>query len=241
MQIDYHYSMSNKITRIYSLLYLEYGPQGWWPLTEKYKFIPEHSGKKPNTNKRRFEIIVGAILTQNTSWKNVEKAIYTLNSKSLLNVNEILNSPQKNLAEAIRSSGYYNQKAIKLKTVAEFLKINKFSTLKKTDTKQLRNKFLSVKGIGPETADSILLYALEKPIFVVDAYTKRLVQRLGLTKDLSYESVQKLFETNLPKDYRMYKEYHALIVEHAKRFCTKKPKCNKCTIRRLCANFKGIL
>jgi len=219
---------------IYNILFEKYGPQGWWPLVEAKELLPKHSGKKPANDKERFEIIVGAILTQNTSWKNVEKAIFALNTKGLLSAEAILKTSHNELAEAIKSAGYYNQKAIKLKAVAEFFKQNKSCFLEQ-DAKELRERFLEVKGIGKETADSIVLYAFEKPTFVIDAYTKRLAERLNLTKNLDYDSLQSLFESNLPKDYNIYKEYHALIVEHAKRFCNKNPKCEGCPLREICS------
>lgn len=225
----------NKLKTIYFLLYSKYGPQGWWPLTAKGESAPEYFGKKPSTEQQVFEVIAGAVLTQNTSWKNVEKAIIKLNKSNILSIKGILNSSQKKMAKIIRSSGYYNQKAIKLKTIAKFLSSNKISQLRKKSTKELRKLLLNIKGIGLETADSILLYAFEKPVFVVDAYTKRIFSNLGFIKmDYDYEKIRNLFESNLPKDYMMYKEYHALIVEHAKRACTKKPKCEGCVIKNLC-------
>lgn len=217
----------NKIKRIYDILYKNYGPQGWWPLTERYKFIPEHKGKKPSTKQRKFEIIIGAILTQNTAWKNVEKALVELNKRKLLDVNKLKSLPAKKLGEIIRSSGYYNQKAKKIKAMIKFLESKKPVT---------RENLLSIWGVGPETADSILLYAYNKLFFVIDTYTKRIFIRLGLAKEnISYNELQEMFHKNLGKDVELFKEYHALLVEHAKRYCRTKPLCKKCILKKVCA------
>lgn len=221
----------NKLNYIYHILLKEYGPQGWWPLTEKYKFIPEHKGKRPDTEQRKFEIILGAILTQNTSWKNVEKAIINLNKAKLLNKNKIKALREQKLANLIKPSGYYNQKAKKIRAMINFLDSKKPIS---------RNNLLSVWGIGPETADSILLYAYEEPFFVVDAYTKRLFARLGLANNkISYDELQAIFHKALPRDAELFKEYHALIVEHGKNYCKKKPLCKKCVIKSYCAYAKN--
>ena len=216
----------NKIKKIYDILYKNYGPQGWWPLTERYKFIPEHKGKKPSSQQRKFEIIIGAILTQNTAWKNVEKAIIQLNKKRLLKLEKLKVLPEKRIAELIKPSGYYNQKAKKIKAMIKFLEPGK-----EVNHKNL----LKVWGIGPETADSILLYAYEQPYFVIDAYTKRIFTRVGLVnKDISYNELQKRFHKALPKNVEIFKEYHALLVEHAKRYCRTKPLCETCILRKEC-------
>ena len=216
----------NKIRQIYDLLLKNYGPQGWWPLTERYKFIPEHKGRKADTEQRKFEIILGAILTQNTAWKNVERAITELNKRKLLNKHKIKSLPAKKLGELIKPSGYYNQKAKKIKAMISFLDSKKPVT---------RENLLKVWGVGPETADSILLYAYEQPFFVIDAYTKRIFSRLGLAKkNVSYTEMQKIFHTFLPKDIRLFKEYHALLVEHAKSYCRTKPLCKECVLRAEC-------
>ena len=220
----------NRLKQIYLKLFKAYGPQGWWPLTEKNKFIPEHKGEKPDTEQRKFEIIIGAILTQNTSWKNVEKAIIELNKRNLLAKNKLKLLPAKKLGELIRPAGYYNQKAKKIKAIISFL-----------DSKKPINRknLLSVWGVGPETADSILLYAYEQPFFVVDAYTKRIFSRLGFCKEkAAYDDLQKLFRESMEKDADVFKEYHALLVEHAKRLCRKKPLCNECVLKELCSHAK---
>ncbi len=203
---------------IYRILFKEYGPQKWWPVT---------------TRNRQFEIIIGAILTQNTSWKNVEKAIDNLRAANLVDSVKIMKTSKNALAKLIRPSGYFNQKAGRLKIISGFLLKNK--NISKLPTEKLRKKLLEIKGVGPETADSIILYAFSKPSFVVDLYTKRIFSRLGICKEnCTYEELQDLFHDSLPKDAKIFNEYHALIVEHAKRFCTKKPDCIKCPLSRLC-------
>ena len=210
-----------KIYQIYNMLLKLYGPQGWWPLLECKGTNPTKSGdvkgyhpndySYPKNNIQRFEICIGAILTQNTSWPQVEKALLNLKKLKALTPLKIKKLNLEKLKQAIKPAGYFNQKAKKLKIFAEF-----YTNLKgKTPT---REELLNVWGIGPETADSILLYAFKIPEFVIDAYTKRVFAKLGIIqKDEQYEKVKKLFEDNLPKDFKLYQEYHALIVEHAKR------------------------
>ncbi len=210
-----------------------FGSQGWWPFTLAGELHPKHHGISPQNDNERFEIIIGAILTQNTNWKNVEKAIINLNKKKLINVKKIRKINIKKLAKLIRPSGYYNQKAERLKIIANFLSINSIKKLKKE--KKLREKLLSLKGIGPETADSILLYAFQKPVFVVDAYTKRIFQRIGY-KEESYDELQQLFMNNLKKDTKLFNEYHALLVELGKNYCKTKPVCEECPVNKLCKN-----
>lgn len=213
----------HKIQTIYNKLLKSFGPQGWWPLTIKGNKSKHHVGA-PKTKKHRFEIIIGAILTQNTNWKNVEKALYNLSKNNVLDINKIRDINQDKLAQLIRPAGYYNQKAERLKLIAEFLSKNK-----NPEKKQL----LNVKGIGPETADSILLYAYQKPYFVIDAYTKRIFERLGYKKD-NYDEWQSLFTNNLKKDTKLFNEYHALLVELGKNHCKTKPVCKECPIKTLC-------
>ena len=227
----------NKIHEIYRTLLSEHGKQGWWPLSKDNLHTKHHNGA-PETEKDILEICLGAILTQNTNWNNVEKCIYNLNKEKLIDVNKLKKVKTEKLAQLIRSSGYYNQKAKKIKNFIDYIynkKINvlrnskrisgtqKFSKkifddLKKKKIEELRAELLTVKGIGPETADSILLYAFEKPIFVIDAYTKRIFSKLGLYKeDIGYDELQKLFMDNLKHDVKLFKEYHALLVAHGKR------------------------
>jgi len=215
----------NKLKQLYKKLLKEYGHQGWWPLLNKNTKLCEYHKGSPQNDTERFEIIVGAILTQNTSWKNVEKALCNLKKENILGKKKILNVKEKKLAQIIRPAGYFNLKAKKLKKAASFFTKNKNPT---------RKQLLEVWGIGPETADSILLYAFNKPFFVVDAYTHRVMERLGYSKN-SYDSLQKLFHNNVPKNVAVYNEFHALIVEHGKNTCTKtKPNCNTCCLSKIC-------
>ena len=182
--------------------------------------------------------MVGTILTQNTAWKNVEKAIKNLDNEGLLNLESMHKIDTKRLANSIRPAGYFNQKAKKLKNFTTFLVNNYDKNIKKMfrkDTAELRKELLAVNGIGPETADSILLYAGNKPIFVVDAYTKRIFARIGLLeKNASYDEIQEFFMKNLPKDYKLFNEYHALIVVLGKNYCKKRADCEGCAINKMC-------
>lgn len=224
--------------RIYDILQREYGPQGWWPVTDDEKTQPSyHKGDYtfPRTNQQLFEIMVGAILTQNTSWKNVEKALMQLNHYQLLSADAITKIHLKTLAKHIRSSGYHNQKAKKLKHLVQFLEQYPFPELKKRTASELRELLLNVHGIGPETADSIVLYAFNKPLFVIDAYTKRIFSRIGLCKeDVSYDELQHKIVNELIDEVQIYNEYHALLVEHAKRYCRTKPLCEDCPLKNGC-------
>lgn len=207
------------LMKIYKELYRAYGPRHWWP------------GETP------FEVMVGAILTQNTSWKNVEKAIATLKEKGVLNPEGIQQLPESTLASLIRSSGYYRMKARRLKTFVEFLfeEYNgKINTMQEEEIQRLREKLLSLNGVGPETADSILLYGLQKPVFVVDAYTKRILSRHGMISEkASYDEMQALLMAHLPHDERLFNEYHALLVHLGKNVCKKRPECDRCPLRKL--------
>jgi endonuclease-3 related protein len=218
------------LKKIFDKLLKEYGPQGWWPVNGKYN---KNNFDIPRNKKEEFEIMLGAILTQNTAWKNVEKALRNLREKELIYAEKIKKMPQKKLAELIRPSGYYHQKAERLKIVSDFFLENKNISKKPVD--EMRSMLLDVKGIGPETADSIILYAFRKPSFVIDLYTKRIFSRLGICrKDCKYDELQDMFHSNLQSDAKLFNEYHALIVEHAKRFCAKKPNCRYCPLKRNC-------
>ena len=202
----------DKFFQVYNKLDKHFGFQNWWPVI---------------SDNPKLEISIGAILTQNTSWLNVEKCIKALNDKNLLDREKLKPLKDEELALLIRSSGYNNQKAKKIKL---FLNFSREIT---------RENLLSIWGIGKETADSILLYAYNQPNFVIDAYTKRIFSRLGLIKeDLDYDEIKSLFENNLEKDVKLYKQYHALIVEHAKRYCRKKPLCKLCPLSNDCSYFK---
>lgn len=210
---------------IYSRLYRFYGPQGWWP------------------GDTRLEIIVGAILTQNTAWVNVEKAITNLKEAKLLSSPAgIEKIPKRRLARIIRPAGYYNVKAERLKNFISFLSArydSSLNLLSRTPTSRLREELLAVNGIGPETCDSILLYAFKRPVFVIDAYTRRIFSRHGIfPEDCDYHEMQSLFMKNLPSEEGLFNEYHALIVRLGKDLCRKAPRCGKCPLKVL-ANRNG--
>jgi endonuclease-3 related protein len=210
---------------VYEILRRAYGPQRWWPVTPPGETRPRYTGG-PETEPQRFEVAAGAILTQNTAWSNAARAIESLNAGRFLNPEALLALDEKSLAGIIRSAGYYNQKAKRLKILAAFFL---------TGEKVTRQSLLALNGVGPETADSIMLYAFGEPCFVVDAYTRRIFGRLGLVNpDAPYEEVSRIFERNLPRRIRVYREYHALIVEHGKRVCKKAPLCEICLLRNLC-------
>lgn len=204
----------NNIKLIYDELFQAFGHQHWWPYTDE--------------KNKKLEISLGAILTQNTNWQNVEKALKNLKSQKLFSLKRLEDINTKRLAALIKPSGYYNQKAKKIKEFISFLKSNKEIS---------RENLLSVWGIGPETADSILLYAYDNPIFVVDAYTKRVMSRLGF-KEETYDELQGLFMQELPEDAQLYNEYHALLVRLGKDFCKTKPVCEWCPLGRDVCSFR---
>ncbi len=211
--------ISEQLTEIYQLLLNHFGPQHWWP------------------GDTQFEIITGAILTQNTSWANVEKAIANLKSAHLLTPEALhhLDTPQ--VAELIRPAGYFNVKAKRLKSFVDWLfekHDGRLANLEIIDTEQLRAELLAVKGIGRETADSILLYAFGRSVFVVDAYTARITVRHELIDpDADYEQLRGLFQSNLPDDVQLFNEFHALLVKLGKEFCRPNPKCQVCPLEQL--------
>jgi endonuclease-3 related protein len=210
---------AEQLRKIYGLLYTRFGPQHWWP------------GDTP------FEVIVGAVLTQNTNWGNVEKAIINLKKAKALNPEKLHSIKPAGLARMIRPAGYFNIKASRLKNLIDWLFKNhagKLAKLKNIATARLRDELLSVRGVGPETADSILLYALNRPVFVVDAYTKRIFSRHRLIKfDADYEEIRAFFESNLPADIKLFNEYHALLVHTGKEFCKPSPRCPDCPLNHL--------
>lgn len=225
----------NKFKKIYSILYREYGPQGWWPLTPKGSSRTRHHAGRPRTDAHRFEIMIGAVLTQNTAWTNVEKALEQLHKSKLVRHEALLKVRKEKVAGLIQSAGYYNQKAERLKLISRFVEAHGMKSLLAKDTASLRSLLLDVKGIGPETADSIVLYAFGKPSFVIDAYTRRIFSRIGLCDvGVDYDSLQEMFVENLDSDVEVFQEYHALIVEHAKRHCRANPQCGGCVISRIC-------
>lgn len=206
-----------KIYDIYKILLRRYGPQGWWP------------------GETQLEIIVGAILTQNTSWTNVEKAIADLKEVvSLDSPTDLHGLSIKRLSRLIRPAGYYNVKARRIKNFTQFLEERYGSSIKMLgalDSQRLREELLSVNGIGPETCDSIMLYAFNRAVFVIDAYTKRIFSRHGyFTHDILYESAQRYFMNNLPAKEKIFNEYHALIVRLAKEHCRTNPRCDGCPL-----------
>jgi len=213
-----HCENKKLLMKIYKRLYKVYGPQEWWP------------GDTP------LEMIIGAILTQNTAWTNVEKAIKNLKKLRLLSSpSDLKRIKTGRLAALIRPAGYYNIKAKRLKSFINFLSSKYSLSLKKLsreNTGRLRQELLTVNGIGPETCDSILLYAFNRPIFVVDAYTQRILTRHRVLKENEgYDAVQKMFMEALPKNSGLFNEYHALIVRTGKEFCKKAPKCDSCPLK----------
>ena len=211
---------SGDLMRYYEAMAAALGPMRWWP------------AQTP------FEVIVGAILTQSTAWGNVERAIANLRAARLLTPSAMLRVRTQRLAELVRPSGYFRQKAIKLKAFVRFLQTGYGGSLKRmfrTPTSELRKKLLAVHGIGPETADSIMLYAGNHPVFVVDAYTHRIFGRHGITDGKpDYEKVRALIETSIPPRPELFNEFHALIVNTGKNWCRKKtPRCEECPLRPL--------
>ncbi len=211
------------LERVYAGLYQEYGPQHWWP------------GDGP------LDVVIGAILTQSAAWNNVEMALANLKEAGCWSLDAIHRKPQDELAAIIRPSGYFNAKARKLKAFAGHVASNYAGDLDRflaLDLAPLRVELLSIHGIGPETADDIILYAAEKPSFVIDSYTRRIVARLGIAPGGmpdSYDAHQDLFQRNLTPDTGMFNDYHALLDRHAKETCTKAPRCAGCCLLEMCA------
>lgn len=226
--------------KLYKIFLQNFGSQNWWPVTDKGKNFPTYKKRKELTEKQRLEICIGSILTQNTNWKNVEKAIVSLNNAGMIDAKKISSAKHGTIAKFIRSSGYFNQKAKKLKIFCKHVLNNyngKLSKFFEKTLEELREELLSIHGIGQETADSIILYAAQKPSFVADAYTKRFLERYyGKTKK-SYVKVKDFFEQNLPKKSETSSEMHALLVEFSKQYCRKKPLCGKCFLRQSCVYY----
>ncbi len=213
--------LSDKLMLIYKTLRNRFGFLNWWPADTP------------------FEVVVGTILTQNVAWTNVEKSIYNLKNANLLSLEGILNAPPSEVKRCIAPSGYYNVKYRRLISLLSFLRDElkgNIKNIKKYGLRLAREKLLSVNGVGRETADSILLYAVGLSTFVIDAYTKRSFYRIGILKtaDIDYDEVQKIFLDNLKRDIRLYNDYHAQIVELGKNFCRKKPVCPDCPLTRIC-------
>jgi endonuclease-3 related protein len=208
---------------IYRRLYQCYGPQGWWP------------GDGP------LDVVIGAILTQSTAWANVELAIRNLKNAGCWSLEAINQRSEEELASIIRPSGFFNAKARKLKAFVSYVAqhyAGDLTAFLSQETRELRAELLSIHGVGPETADDILLYAARKPSFVVDAYTRRILQRVGIApggQGDNYRVYQGLFHGNLPHDVELFNEYHALLDRHAKEVCTRVPHCPGCCLREVCA------
>ena len=203
-----------QLMTIYQSLLGAYGSQNWWPADSI------------------FEVMVGAVLTQNTDWANVEKAITNLKCSACLSLDRILATSDDDLAQLIRPSGYFNIKARRLKNLCKWMAENGGeSKLADIDTVTLRSSLLNVNGVGPETADDIMLYAFERPVFVIDAYTRRLFAKLGLIEGSEpYEQLQQIFEAELEPDVSLFNQYHALIVRHAREKCLESSDCRHCLV-----------
>lgn len=207
------------LLKVYELLHGHFGDLHWWPADTP------------------FEVMVGAILTQNTAWTNVEKAVSALKGRNLLSPDALFRIDEEILAETIRPSGYYHVKAKRLKSLVRFLLEEYSGSIEKMCAETLpalREKLLSVRGIGPETADSILLYACRKPVFISDTYTQRILRRHGLIwDDTDLSQIRTLFMTHLPHDASLFNQFHALLVYTGKTYCRKIPKCIPCPLRIL--------
>ncbi|MFC1916760.1 endonuclease III domain-containing protein [Chloroflexota bacterium] len=213
-------SIGQALQNIYRQLMDCYGPQHWWPAQEP------------------FEVMVGAILTQSAAWLNVEKAIANLKAAKALSPEALRRFSLPEIASLIHPCGYYNAKAVKLKSLAHWLRECCNDNLNKlfiNNIGHLRQQFLSIHGIGQETADSIILYAANKPIFVIDTYTRRIINRVGLAPETdSYTAYQALFMDNLPPGAELFNEYHALLVRLAKDVCRSRPLCQQCCLNDIC-------
>lgn len=209
----------HKLLTLYESLLTWYGRQAWWPADSA------------------FEVMIGAILTQNTNWLNVEKALARLKQRTSLEAEVLLNVSTADLESCLKPSGYFRMKTQRLQNYCRwYLAQGAYHGLDQLSTPELREQLLKVQGIGPETADDILLYAFNRPVFVIDAYTRRLLQRLALIQGHEkYEYCRQLFESQLPKNVELYKQYHALIVMHAKQHCKKsQPVCHTCQLEPIC-------
>ncbi len=220
MRIVYEKNLNDKLFALYEQLRLQHGAMQWWPTDTP------------------FEVALGGILTQATSWRNVEKAFENLKAAGAWTPAQLRATPQSELEELLRPSRYYRAKAKKVRAFVEHIAKRPMHVMFEQSVPELREELLSIYGIGPETADTIILYAAEKPSFVVDTYTYRLFSRLGWLKgNYHYAKLRSLFMENLPHDVRLFNEYHALIVRHGARICRKTPKCEECSLRHACAYF----
>ena len=217
--------MKTTLIEVYGRLYAAYGPQHWWPADSL------------------FEVIVGAILTQSIAWSNVQQALANLKSAGVLSPHGLKEITEGHLATLLKPSGYFNVKAQKLKAFTEYLWKHYQGDIKRLvnqDVVALRKGLLSVYGIGEETSDAIILYAADKPSFVIDSYSRRIVERLDLIKNTaSYGEHQNYFQRTIPVDTKLYNEFHALLVRHGQQICKRKPLCEKCCLLDVCPS--GII
>ena len=206
-----------RLMSMFRILLAHFGPQNWWPA------------------RTEMEVMIGAILTQNTNWTNVEKAVSNLKKKGLISLERLAFLPTDELAHEIRPAGYYNVKARRLKNLVHFI-LERYGgdvgAFLKEETGRLREGLLSINGVGPETADSIILYAARRPVFVIDAYTHRILSRHAMVgEEATYHELQGLFMDHLPEDHGLFNEFHALIVQTGKNHCRKKPMCEDCPLK----------
>jgi len=217
-QFTPHSLSGQRLMEMFDLLFAHFGPQNWWPA------------------KTELEVMIGAILTQNTNWTNVEKAISNLKNKDLVSLDRLVSLSVEDLAEVIRPAGYYNIKAKRLKNLINFIfdqYDGDLAGLLQEDTDRLREGLLSVNGVGPETADSIILYAAKRPLFVIDTYTHRILSRHAMAgEEATYYDMQELFMDHLPEDVSLFNEFHALIVQTGKNYCRKNPLCEDCPLHQ---------
>ena len=221
MQIVCEGNLNRKLLDLYDKLKKQHGSLKWWPADTP------------------FEVAIGAILTQATAWRNVVKAIDNLKKAKVFSPEDIHDINQENLETLLTPSGYFRMKAKKVRAFVDHIVERPMSEMFKQDVKELRQELLSIYGVGPETADSIILYAAEKPSFVVDTYTYRLLSRLGWVEgNFHYERLRAFFMDNLPTDVELFNEYHALIVRHGARVCQKTPDCITCSLQMECDYYK---
>ncbi len=226
-------TLQKTVRNLYRVLLNSYGPQGWWPVPVAGDDQSGSCDKRgyhpgcfdiPRNKAQQLEIVLGTVLTQNTNWRNASTALRSLADDGLISQQRLRDTKIEQIALAIRSAGYYNQKAKTIKNLVRFLKRFSFRTLERENGRTVRDRLLQIKGIGPETADCIMLYALKKPSFVVDAYTRRIMAGLGIVEEtVDYETLKDLFESVLESDVALFQEYHALLVQHGKRYYSRKP------------------
>ncbi|MHB2025815.1 MAG: hypothetical protein ACYCPQ_04135 [Elusimicrobiota bacterium] len=237
----------NQPLAVYRRLYQAYGPQGWWPTTISMFLLrgPTYHPRRYGglSDRERSEICMGAILTQNTNWANVEKALGSLHQAEIWTFKDVAKTPRGRLSKLIRSSGYFRQKSLKLMTFAAYLisRGQSLSAWLSRPSRELREELLSLWGIGPETADSILLYAGNHPVFVIDAYTLRIAGRIGWFLNFNYDKAASYFIQRLPKSPKIYNEFHALLVKLGKEYCRTDPVCQKCVLAEVCRYGKNEL